>query len=126
MPDENKSSTLDVTKMSFPTDALTVGQLRRRQPNLFVTEGRAKAHLSDLEVIPTLAIEMSLAEKTFCRAMSQPDPCPGDTRAMLVQMLNEDYCRLEISSGLHQTRQLARAIESAAVKQAFATTGRKP
>jgi hypothetical protein len=125
MPGDINTPILDLAKIDFPTDAVTLGQLRRRKPELLTRDGLTEADLRDLEIAGTIDAEITLAEKAFLKTLGQPYPDPGDTRGVLFRMLNQDYCELGLSTGPNQTRQLMRAIESAAVEQAKGIIGRR-
>jgi hypothetical protein len=71
-----------------------------------------------LDVVAVHGFELRLAEKAFCQARSMPDPYPQNPREELIEALCEGYRSLKLSAGKHQSKQLARGIESAAEKMA--------
>jgi hypothetical protein len=67
---------------------------------------------------------MTLAKKAFAAAAGLPDPHPDDDRRESIIMLNEDYRRFGISTGLEQTRRLVSGFEAEAARQASVDRGR--
>jgi hypothetical protein len=92
--------------------------MRSEQPGVFAEDYLRAEHLSDLNVVATIRIEIELAETAFAKALGLPEPRPHESQAGRVSRLNEDYKRYGISTGIQATRQLAREIETAAVEQA--------
>lgn len=122
------SARIDHAAIRYPSDKVTVGQLRARQPELL--NGLSgppftSKPISVLDIVATMALEQKLAEKAFATAarLADPDPDPLAGRGEIIDMLNEDYCRYGISSGLRQTREHVRAFEGAAANQAKAPRG---
>jgi hypothetical protein len=116
-------SPFDISQVAFPTDRLTLGDIRKRQPHLFTGlfgASEPRYHLSDLQIFATLSVERVLAKRAFAAAAGLPDPHPlGSSSAMFtrqegVWMLNDDYKRYGLTAGLHQTREMVRRFEAAA------------
>lgn len=109
---------LNMSDMKFPTDQITIGQMRRRDPGMFEGE---KAMWSSTDADAARCFEIALATRAFARRLSLPDPCSHwGSREELVDCLNSTYMAPEfgISSGMAQTRELCRDIEAAAERQA--------
>ena|ERR1700722_8759986 len=125
MPSPDSVPSLDLSQMPFPTDKVTIGAIRQRQPSLFINED---ADIARFDVFATMSVERVLAKKAFAKAAGLPDPFPDDgsmstyTRQEAVWMLNSDYQRYGISTGLHQTRELVKDFEKAAADQARSQT----
>lgn len=118
---------IDHAKMQYPTDKVTVGQLRARQPELLNGKALYTSRLTNttLAIVGTMSLEHDLAAKAFAKAAGLPDPDPDPlvSRREAMRMLNEDYRRYGISSGLQQTKELVRAFEAAAARQGKAALG---
>ena len=126
MPKQSESQ-LDHVGMQYPSDNVTMGQLRARFPELFNGKAIYSNRLSSLtlDIVGTMALEQALAEKAFAKAAGLPDPDPDPlvSRREAMRMLNEDYRRYGISSGPQQTRELVRSFEAAAANQGKAARG---
>jgi hypothetical protein len=109
---------LDFAALPLPSDRVTLGMLRRRQPTVFdrLSDWRIPADL--LEILATVHLENIVARRAFAAECKQPDPLPTEDRRELIRMLNDDYQRYGISSGMQETRQLIRDLEAAARQQA--------
>lgn len=116
---------VDFAALPLPTDRLSLGQLRRRQPTIFdrFSEWRIPADL--LEILATVHLEHVLARRAFAASCGSPDPHPETDRRELIRLLNDDYRRYGISFGLEHTRQFVRDIETAAEGQAREQLGRQ-
>jgi hypothetical protein len=127
MPHEKEVPSLDLKAMLFPSDRITVSQMRRDQPNLFSEKGlfgpRGYNHVLNLNFRATMNSERILARKAFAAAAGQADPCPDNDRLELIMLLSDDYKRFGISSGIHQTRLLVREFETVATQQAKGARG---
>lgn len=118
---------LDHATMQYPTDSVSVGQLRDRFPELFNGKALYKNELNSatLDIVATMFIEQKLAAKAFAKAAGLPDPDPEPlvNRRERLRMLDEDYRRYGISSGPQHTRELVRTFEAAAAKQGQSARG---
>jgi hypothetical protein len=123
MPDEKRAPSLDVSKVSFPTDQLTIAKLRQVNPGLFQGDVITDKRLLDSEVLATLQSEMILAQKAFAATLKIPDPHPWEDSRNSMRLLDEEYRRYGLSAGHQQTRQLIRGFLDAAVKQAKSLRG---
>jgi hypothetical protein len=112
------SPRLDLSKMRFPTDRITIGQLRAEQPDIYMSENLRRMESVDANVFATMITEIEFAETAFAKALGLPAPHPKESQQERISWLNDDYKRYGISTGAQATRQLAREIEKAAVEQA--------
>lgn len=123
MPEDKREFVLDASTIDLPSDRVTVGQIRRRQPYLFTSEGYRQS-LLDIDVIAIADVEVALAAKVFAATLKLPDPRPHDDPRDLVDILNTSYREWGLSSGMQQTKQLVREFQEAAVRQAKALRGK--
>jgi hypothetical protein len=105
---------LDITKISFPSDALTIGQMRRHFPEVF-DSGRNDLDFDDIELYGLLSVERDLAIAAFEEASGRRTPAvmSGEETSMLVDL----YVRYHIASGPHHAEELIRAFQQTAVDQ---------
>ena len=106
---------LDLTKLDFPTDALTVKQLRQLFPKSF-------DHTNQQEKLPRipplLADERGVAEFAFAEALGRLSPDAQADHYNCKQELVKDYVRYGMATGPQQARQLIRDLEAAAAELA--------
>jgi len=116
---------LDLTKISFPTDRLSIKDLRNLFPEKFdMVDGRVQFSGfgrvgDDLEA--TLQLERHVARSVFDAAMGRASSIfmasdPLDAKEMLAQ----SFIEYRLASGPHHAEQLVRNIEEQAVDQAKA------
>jgi len=125
MPEEQPTARLNPETIAFPSDRITLGQIRKRYPFLFDHETGHQYSFDYIEPVGTQGAELALAERAFAASLGLPDPHPDDTRQELLHMLNADYVRWGISSGLQQTRLFVSELEASAVGQAKAIKARQ-
>jgi len=127
MSPDKRVPPLDWSKIEFPSDRITVAQLRKDQPQLLEdAETAIEYRMTDLNVLATIASERELAQRAFAAAMGRADPIPAMmSRSQKIDLLNDDYVRYGISKGLQQTRLLVRELETAAKRQAKEWLGRQ-
>jgi hypothetical protein len=113
---------VDFGTINFPTDSITLGTIRRHEPDMFTMDGIGGA-TSNVQAIATLFHEEILAEKTFAVAIGRIDPHPDMPRPFLVRLLDGAYRAYGISSGPKQSVELVRGIERQASEQARAMKG---
>jgi hypothetical protein len=113
-------SHLDLSGIDFPSDRVTIGQIRREQPEYFEDYLPAQDHgLSALNIASTVAMEVSLAKNAYSKATGGAhDRISTSVRRERIEALHDDYVDYGISNGLAQTKELIRALERDAVKQA--------
>ena len=110
---------LDLTKMEFPSDQLTVGAIRRLDPEVFASRNHGEDdYLGRLQFFQVLAHEMDLAVLAFAKAAGAPPPDLGVSREEFAQQLLIDYEKIGIGSGPASRQALLQKIESDAVAQA--------
>lgn len=114
----NTPCNIDFSKIDFPTDKLTFGQLRRRAANQAAFANLLQAELVDVDAFQVHCFEQTLAAKAVAKTVNAPDPDPTIDQASLISYLDEGYQELGLSTGIQQTRQLIRAIEDAACREA--------
>lgn len=124
MGEETKAPQFDPTGLRFPTDVITLGQMRAREPGLFRPNAMDRLRAREIDAIVTHRWELRLAEKAFAEVLGLPNPLPNDDRRSVVEMLNRAYKLFGVSSGIQHTWQLVRDFESAAAEQARGIAGR--
>ncbi len=120
MPGDADLRQLNLSIIALPTDAITLGTIRRMQPNVFsVTIGKDR-RIADCDALSTQYFEIKLAEKAFARASGRADPHPSDlaSRESIADVLEEAYLQYGLASGPASARELIRAIERDAAAQA--------
>jgi len=118
MEDRGNTAELEPARMDFPTDRITVAQMRRKEPDLFRHKALMTQSADAINALATHCWEQFLAEKAFASALSLTDPHPNAPREEIIDALDDGYRAYGLSGGMHETRQLARDIESAATKLA--------
>jgi hypothetical protein len=114
----------DPAAIVFPSDAITLGQMRRHDPEVFTFDRLTDAHADSIDAVATHGLELVLAERSYARAAGLSDPHPGDNRSETISMLNDAYKEYGLSTGMQQTRQLVREFEAQAARQAENLRGR--
>jgi hypothetical protein len=115
------SDTLNVVALDLPSDRITMGQVRRSQPNLFDTYHESSEHeISMLNIAATIATELILARNAYAKAKGLPPFQPMDhkERRREIDGLDADYGQFGISTGPKQTFELIRKLERDAANQA--------
>ena len=128
MPNESDTPKLRLAHLQFPTDALTIADLRRDQPILFSEEGLFRSYddslATSMNVLTYMLSERILAKKAFANAAGLPDLWPQENRRDEILDLNEYYVKMGLSKGLEQTKQMVGDFEQASVRQAGPPRGR--
>jgi hypothetical protein len=107
---------LDLNLIPFPSDKITIGQVRREQPELFDDPLEfSRTHMDAFNIGATIRDELVLVDNAFA---GRQDRQAEDERREILHRLNDDYCRYGVSSGMQQTQQLVRDMEAAAQRQA--------
>lgn len=119
---------LDVTKIAFPSDQLTIKDLRRYMPtafdlsagenNLYDVEGRFNRVSLETCLGAIIDKERELAHLAYCNARGITPPKELGNRDEGAEVLAVDYIELGLASGSHHAEQLIRAFEQAAAEQA--------
>lgn len=119
MPKNIEDRHPDWVSIDLPTDAITLGQMRRAEPGTFHTDDLIEKNtLTGLQATAACALECILVKKSFAAAVGMPDPHPDWSREEAVELLDRAYRRLSLSEGRRATNELVRRLESAAVTQA--------
>lgn len=126
MSEQKPVPPLDTSKLELPSDQVKLGQLRTEQPGLFRDSSDMMDHrFLDTNAFGMVSAEIELAETAYAKALGQtPDPGNLADREERLDLLNVDYKRYGLSTGLQQTRQMIRRVEAAARKQAEAHIGK--
>lgn len=137
MPDPQPDPQPDFTRMTFPTDRLTVAALRKAYPWAFdqphhdpYRRGRWFGGRASLEeaIGDTLDFERRLATLEFKRVLGlTPNAEEGrHPQWELAESLRDEYATLGLAAGEHHADQLVRGIESQAAAQARQAPGGRP
>ena len=110
---------IDFSRIPFPTDKLTVGDIRARTPHFFETW---EVNLENLQGL--LMTERTVAGKAYAAALRQPDPHPNWRQDDLTLALMDVYKAYGLTTGIKHTRELKKSIEAAAQAQAADHLGR--
>jgi len=123
-PAEEPAKSLDVTKLDLPSDKITVGTLRKRDPRVFADyHTMMDTSIADISIGAVIATELVLARNAFLQASGivSEDVIDPVQRREEIMNLNVDYCEHGISSGIRQTNELVRQLEHQATQQARGT-----
>ena len=113
----------DVTKLDFPSDKLTIADLRRAYPVDFEFKWSAKSP-DELRfhnnLVPALYFERELAARAYAKAAGLPTPkaSKGFSRKELYEGLADDYLALGATFGRHQIDAMLQRLERQAAGQA--------
>jgi hypothetical protein len=119
MSPQNDTPKLDFTSIPFPTDQLTIGDMRKEDPDLFHGGyDSLSAPASHINALATCHIEHKLACRAYVKALGQSDPYPLHPRQDDVDALVDSYRKYGLSRGKNESLQLIERIESAARSQA--------
>ncbi len=125
MTEKSSIPKLDLYAISFPSDKLTLGQVRKLDqtvsgsPEVFSSsENLHDARATDISSLIPLSYEMLLAEKAYAKSLGLPEPWPLTSRSEVVRLLRQQWEEDGVSSGPELSKQFIRDIEHAAIKQA--------
>jgi hypothetical protein len=133
MPDPTPQ--IDFSQIEFPSDRLTIRDLRRAFPHAFDLPGQ-EAHRSQERGYGRQSVgdaldgiidaERLLAGRAFKEALGEPysNDEAAQARWDIIEGLVSDYRRAGLASGEHQSNELIRGIESQAADQAQRHRGR--
>jgi hypothetical protein len=124
---------VDLTKIDFPTDSLTIKDLRKHAPHCFDLPA-PDGHRSDVYDLAEpyerlgledgfgaiISAERELAILAVRTAQGIAPPTGIDSREAIIETLTSDYISLGLASGKHHAEQLIRSFEQAAAEQAKA------
>ncbi len=128
----NSEHDVDFYMISFPSDRISLKDLRNRKPEFFDASSVACAKLFEQdasantanEIMTMLYSEREIAQGAFWRAQNVTfDKTYAEDLHGCAEDLAKLYELYGLSSGPHQTRELIRGIESQAEAQARAHTG---
>lgn len=111
------SPQIDYNRLTFPSDALTIGAIRAAEPELFAQLQPTffQSGCSNLDAL--LFSERELARDAFERALGRPKTYQ-ESRRELIGMLSSIYKFYGLATGGKHTEQLVRAFEETARAQA--------
>lgn len=109
---------IDLHAMAFPTDAITLGQMRRNEPYLLDELSTAPGHVATNDAFSTHRYEVMLALKAFASAAGHRDPIQGTSRAEIIEHLSDAYAAFGLVKGECSTKQLIEQVEAQAAQQA--------
>ena len=125
MTEESSIPKLNLYAISFPSDKLTLGQMRKLDQTVSgsgeVFSSSEKLHdarAAHIHSFIPLSYEMLLAEKAYAKSLGLSEPWPLTSRSELVGLLRQQWEEDGISSGPELSKQFIRDIEQAAIKQA--------
>lgn len=118
MPPSRKSIGFRSELIQFPTDRLTLRDMRRHEPELFTSDTLADLDACGLEVVATHYWELVCAEKAFAHAAGVPDPHLDVSREEIIEAIEIGYRRMRITEHPGHAEKLIQAIEDAAAQQA--------
>jgi hypothetical protein len=121
---DKRFPTLDVDTLSFPSDDLTIGALRKARPELFdrgvnalgeqprfFCDPEVRGH-SEEELGGMLYVERLVALHAYgLQAGVRIEPPTGFTLDELKEELAERYVRYGLAAGLHQAAELIKGVE---------------
>jgi hypothetical protein len=105
----NPKPRLDLLKIDFPTDNLTIKAIRQRFPQVDA------GNFGDIELSGMLSLERDLAKAAFDEVLGRRTTSMSGEEE---EMLSKIYVRYGLASGLNHTKQLIRAVQQAAADQA--------
>jgi len=126
-PESPLQAQIDFTMLNFPSDILTMKDLRRLYPEGFQhAKGFSPHHVPFFEerrgetFFTLVGFERLLALNAFDRALGRlAEEDTATTREDIAKYLDEFYIRAGIAPGPAAARQLLRNLETAAADQAF-------
>jgi hypothetical protein len=131
---------IDFAAIDYPTDKLTVKQLRQRTPHAFdveprpewgtyiVTDNRSRFRRMTMDNVLGHVVdsERQLAEWAFKKALGQPVPDwdLSSERDTTMDNLSSEYIKWGLARGEHEANEMLRGIEAQATAQARQHGGR--
>jgi hypothetical protein len=118
---------IDYTSIRFPSDRITVADIRRAHPGSFDVEDGGRFRECSRNFFPldtVIYLERLLARAAYEKAIGKPGDILDDRgleRSDCMKDLTKFYATYGVAKGAHLTEQLIREIESQAASQA---TGR--
>lgn len=115
-----------MSAIAFPTDAITLGHMRRKEPALFTWTGLDSDAIANIDAVSTLKLECRLARMAFAKACGIEDPHPEVDRGAFTELLDEAYQEYGISTGSKMSQELIKCFEKTAAAQADKWRGTRP
>lgn len=113
MPEEQKPDPYDFSTVEFPSDRLTLGQIRRQEPEIMTSHRQmGDRHPADIDALDACRMEHILAKKVWAKVVGMPDPHPRHIRREEVDNLSHIYKRYGISKGKLETNEIIRRFEA--------------
>lgn len=109
---------LDLHSIAFPTDSITLGQMRRHEPYLLDELSTSGGHLAANDAFATHRYEVMLALKAYATAIGKPDLLPDTSQPEIVAHLSSAYAAFDLGKGELSIRELVKSIETQAIHQA--------
>ena len=124
MPDEKSQFHFDFSSIEFPSDRITLGQIRRMESETMTSNRRLiERHPSNIEAINACRMEHILARKAWATTVGLADPDPSYLRREEVDNLSHIYRRYGIAGGKRETNELIRRFEAEVERVARLSTG---
>jgi hypothetical protein len=115
MPDTGP--VIDFTRLWFPTDAITIGDLRKKFPFAFEGVDPDYFNEGDDNMSALVECERTVAQWAFDKALGRPTPSADEWRDQ-EEGLEITYTEMELAKGAKHAEQLVRDLKEAAAAQA--------
>lgn len=101
---------LNTSSLQFPSDGMTLRQMRMTQPDLFTPDSLARVPAADICGIAVHALELAVALKAFAQATGSitADPYPHEDSKALDDALVRAYVQSGLSPGPVHAAELVR------------------
>ncbi len=109
---------LDASALQYPSDIITLEQMRNDDPALMTIASLASLSASSIDAVATHYWEQVVAERALNDALDRPPPSQRLNHTEVVEMLDNAYQKYGISSGRQQSMILIRDLEAQAARQA--------
>ena len=124
MPKRARESESDISSIEFPTDRITLGDMRRTEPGIMLNErALLDRHPVNIDAIAAAQIEHILALKAWAAASGRSDPKPLRSRRGSIEFLAQVYKDYGLATGRRQTEELVRRFEVEATRLAGHSMG---
>jgi hypothetical protein len=118
MQGANSDSGWRPSRLTFPSDSVTIADIRRSRPDIAESLSDPSIKASDIAALHALSIEIHLAKTAFAKAAHIPAPPSIVSRDEQVDMLNRIYLELGLSAGMRCTKEFVKLFEKEAEVQA--------
>ena len=114
----------DLSSIDFPSDHITIGQMRQQQPDILESDlPLAVGEPREIRAIHVARIEHLVAKKAWAAAIGLPDPAPSVRMQNELPIINDVYKLCGLSEGGKSTEELIRRIETEATRLAKLSIG---